>query len=270
MAIRPVRGDDRSVRPRSQFGVRHGIVWSGFCSGRRATAWSLFLWSFCGGPLGSVPSYVLTIIGYATGTPLVLKWIRNRRNEAASPVLLSETARQERAVCRTCQALIAILFIGCLLQTLQTPQKLWDERAIFALKARVLYEDRSIHSPALLHPDFVQYHPQYPLLLPLAEQHVYALLGYVDDRLSKIVFSLLYFGLVLTTGGVLQRHFSPGCAWLDALMMATVPVLMPYEYGFLCGQADAPVACFHGLSMLYVWDGRLCCRRGRAFTAARC
>lgn len=218
------------------------------------TAFSLFIWSFCGGPLGALPSYLLTALGCLAGVLLFLKWRGPKQVERPSQITKSLTEQQEFAVSRLCQILIATLFVACLLQTLQTPQKLWDERAIYAIKARVLFEDHSIHSPALMHPDFVQYHPRYPLLLPLAEEHIYALLGTVDDRLSKIVFTLLYCGMVLTTAGVLSRHLTIGRAWLGALVLATVPVLMPYEYGFLCGQGDAPVACFHGLSVLYIWD----------------
>jgi len=29
---------------------------------------------------------------------------------------------------------------------------------------------------------------------------------------------------------------------------------MPWEYGFLSVQADAPVACFHAVTLLYLWD----------------
>ena len=228
------------------------------------TAWCLFLWSFFGGMLGPFPSGLLVAAGFVAGSPLLIARLWHQRAEHSSGSLIRPTERQEQAACRVCQVAISILFITALLQTLQTPQKLWDERAIFALKGIVLFEDRSINSPALLHPDFVQYHPRYPLLLPLAEQNIYALRGVVDDRLSKVNFTLLYVGLVLTTVGVLQRHLSCGRAWLGGLLMATVPVLMPYEYGFLCGQADAPVACFHGLSVLYLWDGLIRQRSGQS------
>ena len=229
------------------------LIGLGFVLGIGATAWTLFLYSFAGAFLGFLPSCLLAIIGFSTGGPvLIQQWKETKR---ASRNVESAVIRCDFALCQACQGLIALLITVCVLQTLQTPQKLWDERAIFALKAKVLFEDRSIHSPALMHPDFVQYHPRYPLLLPLAEENVYALLGTVDDRLSKIVFSLLYAGMVLATAGVLLRHFSEGRAWLGALVLATAPVLMPYEYGFLCGQADAPVACYHGLSVLYLWDG---------------
>jgi hypothetical protein len=139
-------------------------------------------------------------------------------------------------------------------QALLTPQKFWDERAYYGLKAIVLFEDHSVGSADLKEPDFVQGHPRYPLLISLAEQHLYALLGRVDDRLAKVLFPTLYFGMVLTLAGVLMRHMSLGRAWLGAVVLATVPVLMPDDYGVICGQADAPVACFEGVALFYLWD----------------
>lgn len=229
----------------------------GFVLGVGLTAWCLFVWSFLGGRLGLLPSGLLTAIGYGLGIPLV-KRLRKGKDSLASLL------RSEQAVSTAGRTMVLLLIGWLVVQTLLTPQRLWDERAIFALKAKVLFEDRSIHSPTLLHPDFVQYHPRYPLLLPLAEEHIYSLLGHVDDRWSKVIFPLLYAGLVLTTAGVLLRNLTPAASWLGALLMATVPVMMPYEYGFLCGQADAPVACFHGVTVLYLWDAVRTIGRGES------
>lgn len=234
----------------------------GFAWGVGVTAWLLFIWSFCGLPLGIVSSGLISVAGYLLGGPSL--WLRWREAVIQSSTSAQTADRNDTALSRTCQMLVVSLFVAAILQTLQTPQKLWDERAIFALKAKVLFEEHSICSPVLLDPNFVQYHPRYPLLLPLAEENIYALLGHVDDRLSKLIFPLLYCGLVLSTAGVLSRTMSEGRAWLGAALMATVPVMMPYEYGFLCGQADAPVACFHGLSILYLWDGLQRLRHGCA------
>lgn len=233
------------------------VEWLGlaFVLGIGGTSWLLFLWALGGGQLGLIPSLLLTVVGFAAGGPIVLFHWRNRKQISSARLDDSRLSRQERALVQLCQFVIGLIFVASFIQTFLTPQKLWDERAIFAIKARVLYEDRSLLSPSLTHPDFVQYHPRYPLLLPLAEEHVYSLLGAVDDRLSKVVFAELYWGMVLTFAGVLHRRYSAGTAWLTALILATTPVLMPYEYGFACGQADAPVACFHGLSVLYLWHG---------------
>ncbi len=235
----------------------------GLVLGIGLTAWGLMMWSLCGGMLGRGASLTFTAIGFVCGGPVVWKRLRSswsRLGRAANRQSLNKVSvvgideRREAAWCRLCQWLIGGLTVIALAQTLLTPHHFWDERSIFAIKGLVLSADGSIRSPDLLDPDFVQYHPRYPLLIPLAEQHVYALLGGVDDRLSKVVFPLLYFGLALTMAGVLSRRVKPGAAWLFALLLATVPVLMPYELGFLSGQADAPMACFHGLALLYLWD----------------
>ena len=219
------------------------------------TAWGLFVWSLCGGALGFGVSLGLTTLGYiGGGTALVKSLARSRASSGSTRPPVAIELRSERAWCRLCQWIMGGLILAAFIQTLMTPHRFWDERAIFAIKGLVLFEDGSIHSRALLDPDFVQYHPRYPLLIPLAEQHIYGWLGEVDDRLSKLLFPLLYLGLVLTLAGVLSRHVTAGAAWLFAVLMATVPVLMPHELGFLCGQADAPMACYHGLSILYLWD----------------
>lgn len=235
----------------------------GLVLGIGLTAWGLFVWSFCGGMLGRGASLTFTVLGFVCGGPITWKRLRSewsRHSRAVQrrcpnqPSFIEIDERRDAAWSRLCQWLIGGLTVIAIAQALMTPHHFWDERSIFAIKGLVLAADGTIRSPDLLDPDFVQYHPKYPLLIPVAEQHVYALLGGVDDRLSKIVFPLLYLGLVLTMAGVMSRHFRPGAAWLFALLLATVPVLMPYELGFLSGQADAPVACFHGIALLYVWD----------------
>lgn len=229
---------------------RAELIGLGFVFGIAATSYGQFLWSFAGGQLGRTTSFGFAIAGLASGS---LVWMFCRPSRIPSEQLETNAPPTEAFV-SLAAVIVCLLFASLLLQTLLTPQRLWDERSIFGLKSIVLFEDKSLDSPDLLHKDFVQYHPRYPLLIPLAEQHIYALLGRVDDRWSKLVFPQLYFGFVLTFAGVLQRQLGPSRAWLWALVLATVPVLAFDDYGFLSGQADAPVACFHGLSLLYLWD----------------
>lgn len=226
----------------------------GIVLGIGLTGWGLFLWSLAGGALDQTPSLIISGLGFICAIPMAITWFKCRREPPVPRSNLTIEQRRENAFCRLCQIGIGCWIALAMVESLLTPQRLWDERAIFGIKAAVLFEDQSIHSRDLADADFVQGHPRYPLLLPLAEEHIYALLGKVDDRLSKIIFPLLYAGLVLTTVGVLSRHLPRSLAWLWGVLQATVPALMPHEYGFLCGQADAPVACYHGVALLYAWD----------------
>ena len=221
----------------------------GFIFGIGGTAWLLFVWSWCGGRIGSVASLVLAVAGLLCG---FFCWWRLRSSSKKEPRCESEV--QDTALELICRSAVIFLAIAAIIQVLMTPQRLWDERAIFGLRGIVLFEEGTVNSAELKHPDFVLGHPRYPLLIPLAEEHVYGLLGHVNDRCSKIVFPLLYLGMVLCFAGCFARHTTRGQAWMWALVLATIPALMPHDYGFLCGQADAPVGCFHGVSVLYLWD----------------
>ena len=228
--------------------------------GLAANSGAMFVWSWAGGSLGAGLSWSLTGIGIMAGTALLIR--RHRIKGSASSIKNAVGAGSTLA--RLCQVIIACVLLGTLVLALATPQRFWDERAIFGIKAKVLFTDGTIHSSNLADPDFVQGHPRYPLLLPLAEAHIYELLGRIDDRWAKGVFPLLFAGLVLSFGGRLSQRFGAGPGWLFTLLLATLPLLAPYELGFITGQADAPVACYHGLAVLYAWDWL----RGRKETGA--
>ena len=229
---------------------RAEIAGSGLVLGIALNSYLQFLWSLAGGKLDRGCSLTLAIGGMAIG---LLTWLNSRRQtQTMSAEPCAEHQGQfanDSSLASFCRAAIGVIFLSAVVQTLLTPQRFWDERAYYGLKAIVLFEDQTIFSPDLSEADFVQGHPRYPLMISLAEQHLYSLLGRVDDRWSKIIFPVLFLGLVLTFGGVLSRNREPGFAWLGALMLATLPVLMPDDYGFLSGQADAPVACLNGLAI---------------------
>jgi len=240
------------IRPFGFMVARAELLGLGFVLGIGGTSYLQLIWSLSGGRLGREFSLGLAVGGIVLG---LLAWGIVRRG-ARSATPLSSVVNDDSGIhlARCCALLIVAVTSFALIQSLLTPQKFWDERAFYGLKAIVLFEDHSIRSADLANADFVQGHPRYPLLISLAEQHLYAVLGHVDDRLVKILFPLLFVGLVLTTGGVLTRRMSVGRAWLGAVLLATIPVLMPDDYGFLCGQADAPIACLEGIALLYLWD----------------
>jgi len=227
---------------------RAELIGLGLVLGIAGTSYALYLWGLCGGPLDRRVSFCLMLLGIVAG---LSAWTFSRSTQTATE---SSATPEEIAWIKFAALLIGLLFVSQMTQTLFTPQRLWDERAIFGLKSIVLFQDGQLRSPDLLHDDFVQYHPRYPLLIPLAETHIYALLGRVDDRWSKMLFPLMSLGLSLTFAGALQRQVRAADAWLWALVLSTAPLLAFNDYGFLSGQADAPVACYHGVALLYLWS----------------
>ncbi|MBS0204365.1 MAG: hypothetical protein JSS49_15785 [Planctomycetes bacterium] len=245
MLVMPIRGSGLLV-------ARAELLGLGCVLGIAANSYLQFVWSFLGGRLGFGCSLTFSLAGIALAA---IAWSVNRRRIAASPPPVGlPVGVESQTFARSCAKIVLFLFAFAMVQAMLTPQKLWDERAYYGLKAIVLFQDHSVLSPDLADPDFVQGHPRYPLLISLAEQHLYALLGRVDDRWSKVVFPILYFGMVLTLAGVLMRHRTLSQAWLGAVLVATMPLLMPDDYGFISGQADAPVACLEGIALFYLWD----------------
>tara|TARA_R110002095_G_scaffold172131_1_gene149548 strand:+ start:219 stop:1655 length:1437 start_codon:yes stop_codon:yes gene_type:complete len=224
----------------------------GLVTGFGSTALFYLLWAQIGLRYTSGLAYIWMSLGLAGGAGTL--FFRYRRlNHSADQ--LSSSSRAEADFRHLCLGLLIFLAMSTVVQTWLTPQRFWDERAIFGLKSIVIFQEGTILNESLSHPDFVQYHPKYPLLIPLNEAHFYLLLGEVNDRWSKIMFPLLYAGMVLTFLGVLLRSTRQTArSWLFTLMLATVPSMMPWEYGFLSGQADGPVACFHTVTLLYLWS----------------
>lgn len=249
-----------STRPGGFLVARAELLGLGAILGIPAMSTLQFAWSLSGGSLGREFSLVMSLVGLVSG---IASWVVVRRFHRQSTHSGSDTmvpldgAAEGWAFARLSAAIALLLVLFAMVQALLTPQKFWDERAYYGLKAIVLFEDQTVRSADWREPDFVQGHPRYPLLLSLAEQHLYAMLGRVDDRLVKVLFPILFAGLVFTFAGVLSRHMAVGRAWLAALLLATVPVLLPDDYGVICGQADAPVACLEGVAILYLWDSLL-------------
>ncbi len=223
----------------------------GLVFGFGTTAFFYFLWGWIGFRYSSILASFWMVLGLILGTGTLLVRFRASRKTAEE----TETSAADKDFKTLCLAIVLFLGLTTVIQSLMTPQRFWDERAIFGLKSIVLFQEGTLQNEALLHPDFVQYHPKYPLLIPLNETHFYLLLGEVNDRWSKIMFPLLYLGMVLCFQGVLQRTTrQPARTWMFTLMLATVPSMVPWEYGFLSGQGDGPVSCFHTMTLLYLWS----------------
>jgi Dolichyl-phosphate-mannose-protein mannosyltransferase len=121
----------------------------------------------------------------------------------------------------------------------------WDERAIFGLKARILFYEGSVRGEAFTDIGYVHFQARYPLLVPLLEAALLTVEGSPDDHFLKLLFVLFGLSLVLVVAGEARRLNGPrtGCFW-GFLLMTTPMLIGPSEGHGMTAYADLPFAAF--------------------------
>ena len=125
------------------------------------------------------------------------------------------------------------------------PLVAWDERAIFGLKARVLYHEGSVLGEAFTDTGYVHFQTRYPLLVPLLEASLFTLKGSPDDRFLKLLFLLFSLCLALVVAGEVRRLHGARAGSLWGLLLLATPMLIgPSEGRGMTAYADLPFAAF--------------------------
>jgi len=149
---------------------------------------------------------------------------------------------------------LSLVVGGAFVFTVLNPQPSGRERASIESKAEILYETQTIDAPALVTPPAIQSTARDPLMLPLFERHVYALLGSVSHRWARIWSPLAYAGLLLSFAGILGRRTSAARGWMTATALSLTPVMLSRESGVISALSEIPTTCFHGAAVLCLWD----------------
>lgn len=155
---------------------------------------------------------------------------------------------------------IVLIFLLIATDALIQPMIHYDDRAFWALKAKILYHEGTINSMDFFDPYRIHPNQNYPLLIPLIESWIYAVLGHIDDRLVKIIFPL-FFGSLLLILYSSQRQFS---FRTHSLMFTALYASIPYivvrilpvpdgATGASSGYADVPLSFFYFISTIYLY-----------------
>jgi len=95
-----------------------------------------------------------------------------------------------------------------------------DAWSIWAFKARIFSMSQGIPWAYFGDASKLFSHPDYPLLVPLAETWIYGWLGRPDDQAMMVLFALSAAGTVAITAGALHRVYGRVGALLGAASMA--------------------------------------------------
>ena len=118
----------------------------------------------------------------------------------------------------------------------EKPVDKYDAFANWALKAKLLYFDRSFASASIAPP----VHREYPLGLPSLEAYVFDVMGSPNTRVAHVLFVSFLAGLALVAWNVLRPHVGtlPLTAGLSLLLW--MPAARDQA---LSAYADVPLAC---------------------------
>lgn len=126
-----------------------------------------------------------------------------------------------------------------------TPFVGWDERAIYGLKARVLYDQGSLHVAAFTDPEYLHFHARYPLLVPLLEASLFAAKGSLDDVYLKALFVLFALSLLSIVTEEARRIAGARVGALWGLLLLSTPVFVgPRDGQGMAAYADVTLGAY--------------------------
>jgi len=149
---------------------------------------------------------------------------------------------------------VGLLLVGqwvtVALHALAWPVHDLDAWSIWAFKARIFYMDQGIPWAYFGDTSKLFSHPDYPLLVPLAETWIFSWLGRPDDQAITAFFALSAAGTVAITAGALGRVHGQRGALVGAAGLLCAPLFLA---GGAAGDADVPLALISAASMAYLW-----------------
>jgi hypothetical protein len=142
-----------------------------------------------------------------------------------------------------------------LLDALTQPLLSFDARAIWGMKAQVIFSHQQIYGEDFFDPDRLHAKQRYPLGIPLAQSFVYHMMGRADDRLGKIIFPGFFLALCLFFYAALRQFFNRRYSLLGTFLLSILPAFTIYASGGAAsGYADVPLTYFYTVFALSLFN----------------
>ncbi len=154
-------------------------------------------------------------------------------------------------------ALLAFICLGLFADAITDPVTGWDGRMTWSTQALWVLDEGTVDSEVLQRKNLYVTHPQYPLLLPVAQVVVLETFAVPQDVHSyrALYTTFLASFLLLLWDGARWAGRLP--ALLAGLAAAGVPAMTFYEdTGAASGYSDLPLGCFYGAGLLLLLRSR--------------
>jgi hypothetical protein len=178
------------------------------------------------------------------------------------------TAIGNRALAATrrfCALTAALICLGVFAEAATNPTHDWDGRMTWCTQARYIRAAGTVDAGVLLDERSYISHPQYPLLLPVAQVAVLEAFGADPDaHLPRAVYAAFLPALLLVLYDGTRRAAGRTAGALAALAAAAAPFFIRGEGGAESTYSDLPLACFYGAALVLLLGPRPRLDRGLA------
>jgi hypothetical protein len=170
------------------------------------------------------------------------------------PLLARLAARLSRwirhlggALPAACVLAAALVCLGVFAEAIGNPIHDWDGRMTWSAQARYLRDAGTVDAEVLRNARWYVSHPQYPLLLPVAQVAALEALGAdADSHLQRALYAAFLPALLLIVYDGARRGAGRTAAALAVLAAVAVPFFTYGEGGAFSTYSDLPLACFFG------------------------
>jgi hypothetical protein len=157
----------------------------------------------------------------------------------------------------TCALVAALVCAGVLAEAVSNPVHDWDGRITWSVQARYIRDAGTVDAEVLRDGRWFVSHPQYPLLLPIAQAA--ALEAFHADlygHLQRALYAAFFPVLLLLVYDGARRGAGPTAAALMVLAAAAIPFFAYGEGGAFSTYSDLPLACFYGAAVVLLLGPR--------------
>lgn len=190
-----------------------------------------------------IPALALPVQLFRRRAPLPRwRWPRDRRRLLGLGVL----------------AVGAAVSAGVVADAMTEPVRDWDGRMTWSAQARYVRAEGTVDAGALLRGKWYISHPQYPLLLPVAQVAVLEASGADEDEQPfRAAYAAFLPALLLALYDGARRWAGRTPAALATLAMAAVPFFaFGGEGGAISAYSDLPLAGFYGAGLVLLLRAR--------------
>jgi hypothetical protein len=155
--------------------------------------------------------------------------------------------RRGDPVAAACLVATALIVAGVVAEAELNPVHDFDGRMTWDTQARYLRAEGSVDAAVLTSERWYVTHPQYPLLLPVAQVAVLETLGAdPDSHAVRFLYAACFVALLLVIYDGARRAAGRRAAAVIALAAAAIPFFILGEGGAATTFSDLPLACFYG------------------------